>query len=146
MTNEERERAIVEALGGLARAARDSPAAKTEEVLLAAFRARRPRRRISWPAWIGAAAALILAVYAIWNRPALKADRVQQEVATEFIPLHRGPVLLPAEGSQIIRIALPRREMRRFGIPVRADLDESKVQAEVLVGQDGMARAVRFIH
>ncbi len=145
MTDEQRERALLEALGELAGGTADAPQAKTGEVLLAAFRKRRRGWRLR-PVWVAAAAAVVIAAFLLWRPAATEPARQRVEVATEFIPLRGGPVLLPGEGSQIIRIALPRREMRRFGIPVRTDLDESRVQADVLVGQDGMARAVRFIH
>ena len=147
ITRDEREQRLRAALDGLARSVSGSPPSATEALLLDAFRRRRYKRRAHWPVWLTAAAALVIATLVIWSRPAVPrpdASR-QREVATDFIPLRRGPILLPDEASQIIRIELPRREMRRFGIPVSSEFDESRVQADVIVGQDGMARAVRFI-
>lgn len=70
--------------------------------------------------------------------------RKRVETGTEFFVL-RQPVALPDEDLQVIRIRLPRREMRRFGMPVSAEGDGLPVQADVVIGDDGSARAVRFV-
>jgi hypothetical protein len=124
-----------------------------EQTVMAAFRARSRRR--AGPLWLAAAAALLvgigLSIY--WPRAssvvAPEPAAEQAEVATEYLPLRAGPLLDPGEMGQVIRMQVPRREMHRFGLVLDpgAELDWNEtVGADVLVGMDGTARAVRFVH
>jgi hypothetical protein len=36
--------------------------------------------------------------------------------------------------------------MRSFGLPVNEDRLDPAVKADVLIGEDGIARAIRFVH
>lgn len=63
----------------------------------------------------------------------------------EFLPLRAGPVLHPGESAQVLRIQVPRAELVRFGYPYEPDAGQQKVQADVLIGEDGIARAIRFV-
>jgi hypothetical protein len=69
------------------------------------------------------------------------------EVATAFLPLAYSAV--PVGDAQIVRMQLPRAALRSFGLAPADLLDGSAatgtVPADVLVGEDGLARAVRFI-
>jgi hypothetical protein len=68
-----------------------------------------------------------------------------QEVATEFIPLvHAGPYAQAEEGH-LVRVELPRSALASFGLPVNAEAPGGRVKADVLMGQDGVARAIRFV-
>ena len=68
---------------------------------------------------------------------------VQREVVTEFFPLvDYAP---PFERGELVRMRVPASAMRAVGLPVREDRLTDPVQAEVLVGQEGMARAIRFV-
>jgi hypothetical protein len=40
---------------------------------------------------------------------------------------------------------MPRAALVRFGVPVRGDLAWEPVKADVVFGEDGMARAIRFV-
>lgn len=76
-------------------------------------------------------------------RPAPAANT--QEVATEFIPLMQaGPYTQPEEGH-LVRVELPRSALASFGLPVNAEAPGGRVKADVLMGQDGIARAIRFV-
>ena len=67
------------------------------------------------------------------------------EVATDFIPLtHRGS-FAQWEGGQIVRVELPRTALASFGLPVNPERAGERVKADVVVGNDGMARAIRFV-
>ena len=46
---------------------------------------------------------------------------------------------------QVVRVRLPRSAMRSVGLPVNEDRWMEQVPADVLLGQDGVARAVRFV-
>lgn len=67
------------------------------------------------------------------------------EVATEFMPLgYLSPATLQ-DGGQIVRVEVPRATLASFGIPVNMDRYNEKVKADVLLGVDGMAHAIRFV-
>ena len=67
-----------------------------------------------------------------------------KEIATDFIPLTYGD---PSVGSdaQMVRVELPRSAMASFGLPVNMDRADQRVKADVLLGSDGLARAIRFV-
>jgi hypothetical protein len=49
------------------------------------------------------------------------------------------------DGGQIVRVELPRSALANFGLPVNMDRYNEKVKADVLLGVDGMAHAIRFV-
>jgi hypothetical protein len=67
------------------------------------------------------------------------------EVATEFMPLTYGGPSPQMASGQIVRVELPRSAMASFGLPVNHERAESRVKADVLIGEDGLARAIRFV-
>ncbi len=71
------------------------------------------------------------------------ANHVTNEIATDFIPLSYNAASLQ-EGGQIIRVELPRAALANFGLPVNMDRNQ-RVKADVLLGVDGMAHAIRFV-
>ena len=64
------------------------------------------------------------------------------EITTEFIPLAG---FAQSEGAHLVRVELPRSALTSFGIPVNADRAGGRVKADVLLGEDGTARAIRFV-
>jgi Flp pilus assembly protein CpaB len=66
-----------------------------------------------------------------------------EEVATEFFPLMDTPP--PFARGQLVRMVVPVATMRDVGIPVPPERWNDRVQADVLVGEEGMARAIRFV-
>jgi hypothetical protein len=68
-----------------------------------------------------------------------------QEVATEFIPLVQAGTYTQAEEGHLVRVELPRSALASFGLPVNAEAPGGSVKADVLMGQDGIARAIRFV-
>ena len=73
------------------------------------------------------------------------ANRVNSEIATDFIPLrYMSPASLQ-DGGQIVRVELPRSALANFGVPVNMDRYNERVKADVLVGVDGLAHAIRFV-
>ena len=78
------------------------------------------------------------------RRPRSEAVQASQPVA-DFVALPSAPPLDAAEGGSIVRVTLPRSAMRSFGIAVDDIESPGRVTADVMVGSDGMARAVRFV-
>jgi hypothetical protein len=66
-------------------------------------------------------------------------------VATQFYPVGYSSALSVQDGGQLIRVELPRSAMTAFGLPVNMDRYNERVKADVLMGADGLARAIRFV-
>ena len=133
---------------------RSSP--DVEKRLLSELRAySRTRRRRTWLGVSSVAAALLLGmalyVWRIGNRQ--PSDTVQSpsapeaaitEVATEFLPLPYYHV--PMNTGSTVRIQVPATALVSFGLAPNGFREgDGTVQADVLVGDDGLARAVRFV-
>ena len=67
------------------------------------------------------------------------------EIATEFFPVGYGSTLNLQDGGQLVRVELPRLALARFGLQANVNRANEKVKADVLVGVDGLARAIRFV-
>ena len=67
------------------------------------------------------------------------------EVVTQYFPLFYSSV--PAASVHVVRMEVPRASMVRFGLLPGDALNRTTgtVQADVIVGEDGLARAVRFV-
>lgn len=67
------------------------------------------------------------------------------EIATDFLPVTYGGVANLADGGRMVRVQLPRSAMASFGLPVNMDRANEWVKADVLLGVDGLAHAIRFV-
>jgi hypothetical protein len=65
------------------------------------------------------------------------------EVVTDFFPLMNPEPSF--ERGQMLRVQLPAAAMQTVGLPVREEHLGDLVQADVLVGEEGMPRAIRFV-
>lgn len=79
------------------------------------------------------------------NRGALNEASDAREITTEFIPLVQDAGFAQSEGTHLVRVELPRSALSSFGIPVNAEHAGGRVKADVLFGEDGTARAIRFV-
>jgi hypothetical protein len=81
------------------------------------------------------------------RRVARSANRADDfEIATDYFPIDFGSSMQPIDGGQIVRIKLPRSALRNYGLPVDPLRADEAVKADVVIGNDGMARAIRFVH
>jgi hypothetical protein len=78
------------------------------------------------------------------TRP-VEAPESSTEIATEFIPLIHGEAMTPSDGGQIVRVDMPRSALMSFGLPMNMERGGGRVKADVVVGNDGLARAIRFV-
>ena len=109
------------------------------------------RRRRTMLLSLSAAAALVLAVsIPAWRalsssgQPSTDIPVVTRELVTEFFPLTYSNV--PARGGYVVRMQVPRSALASFDATAFAsDTPSSSVLADVVVGNDGLARAVRFV-
>lgn len=68
------------------------------------------------------------------------------EYVTEFVPLRYGKPLESGEPVVIVRMELPGAQLRKLGLPVAPDTASGIVKADVLLGGDGLAKAIRFVY
>jgi hypothetical protein len=143
--------------------------ARLEARLLTAFRSyngitAQPRRR-SWPdvlVWASAiAAVLTVALFLVRStqpqpHPAQRRAPAGLELAMEtnddsayqddgFIPLPNVARLDANEAVSLVRVELPRSAMIAVGYAVSEERASEPVEAEVVLGADGLAHAVRFL-
>ena len=76
---------------------------------------------------------------------AVAANYTEREVATGFLPVGYASPMAFQDGGQLVRVELPRSAMASFGLPVNLARANERVKADVLVGSDGQARAIRFV-
>lgn len=68
------------------------------------------------------------------------------EPANEFIPVGPWQAIEPMERGSIVRVRMPKASLPAMGIPVSAERWNESIPAEVLLGEDGTMRAVRFVN
>jgi hypothetical protein len=73
------------------------------------------------------------------------AASANDEIATDFMPLTYGSNLSQLDDGQVVRVELSRSVLQSFGFPINAERAGERVKADVLLGHDGVARAIRFI-
>jgi hypothetical protein len=141
--------------------ARDGASADVEMRLLEEVRAlgRARRRRMAVATLAAAAAILVPVILLMWRAspgPSVVEVRTTRatdthvevspaETSMEFLPLIYGNV--PTSDGQIVRMEVPRAALASFGLSSVDALGTSldTVLADVLVGEDGLARGVRFV-
>jgi hypothetical protein len=74
------------------------------------------------------------------------AKAASTEIATPFFALPFSDASLPLSQAAVIRVELPRSALAMTGLPVDEDRRSERVDADVVVGADGLARAIRFVH
>ncbi|HKS08806.1 MAG TPA: hypothetical protein VJS13_04615 [Pyrinomonadaceae bacterium] len=73
------------------------------------------------------------------------AHHTTNEIATDFVPLGDMNAAMLQDGGQIVRVKLRRSALVKFGFPVNMERYNENVNADVLIGVDGLARAIRFV-
>ena len=152
--NEQQERALLEGLRAIAHAAREQGASpRVESVVLArmserAGEAAQTASGSTTGRWfsLAAAAALVLAsASGAWL--ASRADRPQPGPIQPagFVEIPGASMLPPMESGSIIRLALPVGALPQYGLPIPGDVVSGMVDADLLVAQDGVPRAIRLV-
>jgi hypothetical protein len=59
----------------------------------------------------------------------------------EFIEIPYAPALTDYDSGRVVRVNMPGASVRSLGLPVMSD----RVQADVFLGDDGIARAIRVV-
>lgn len=138
--------------------------ARVEARLLKAFRAqsgilerRAQRRWIPALTWAAAFAAMLALGFFLMQQREPEAARSTAPRGTErasveipndmegFIPLPNTEAVQANEEMGVVHVEVPRSAMLAVGLEVSADRAGEMVQADVMLGSDGVARAVRFL-
>jgi hypothetical protein len=67
------------------------------------------------------------------------------EETTAFIPLTYSGGAASDAGSMVVRVEVPRATLLSLGLPLNLEHGNSHVKADLLVGDDGITRAIRFV-
>jgi hypothetical protein len=70
---------------------------------------------------------------------------VAEEETDGFYPLPEAEALPAVENAMVVRVQLPVSSLQLMGVPVNEESADLSVQADLLLGQDGLARAVRLV-
>jgi len=155
----ENDRELLEGLRSLAADGQQGAPLRVEERLLAEFQRRtRVRRAAFWSSGIAAIAATLTVMMFLGSKQhapviaqtGMEANMIevpgsQGETAMSFYPLPEASELPPVENATIVRVALPVSSLRSIGFQVSDEGANEPVEADVLLGQDGLARGVRFV-
>jgi hypothetical protein len=104
---------------------------------------------IALPAWYSARRSSVVtrdaATEPFDNAQGRPGQALVREETTDFFPLAYSNV--PAPGGYVVRMQVPRATLDSFGVAEFASSEDRSgtVAADVLVGGDGLARAVRFV-
>ena len=140
---------LTRGLTALARTTQGVPASDLEDRLLEAFRAQvgvEVDVRAPWRAVLGAAAAVLLVVASLLvaSRDFERAQNRTVSAEAEFVPWPGATALPQFESGQLVRTELPASVLPLLGIEPASGVTSEIVMADVLIGQDGLARAVRL--
>lgn len=83
------------------------------------------------------------------NRRATPAPLVAQPVADSdtqtFLAIPYAPPFTDKDRGEVMRVRLPRQAIRSLGLPVNPERLFERVPADVLFGEDGVARGIRLV-
>ena len=133
---------LVDSLRRLASAQPREASPQIERNLVAAFRARQPRKVA---VWIYAAAACVILALGLTFMKKPPTPVVYAYDAPGFIALPYSQSGVPLESVVVIRVQMRPSELSSMGVAVPAAASTAKLTADIMVGQDGVARAVRLV-
>jgi hypothetical protein len=144
---EQQERTLRAGLKALATVTRDASAGPAvEAAVLAEMRRRHTPAPLS-RGWLPVAAALVLATSSgVWLAQTGRPEPHRQIHPAGFIEVPGVSALPPLESGTIVRVALPVTALPSYGIQIVPDIHRYSVEADLLVGQDGMTRAIRLVN
>ena len=154
----EDDRELLENLRALAADGPQGAPERVERRLRAEFRARGRRRRVKgWASFSGVAAMAAGIALLMWIREAPKpaasapaavamaaVSDVEEDADASFYPLPQAEALPAMENAMVVQVQLPASSLRMMGFPMDEERADAAVQAELLLGQDGLARGVRL--
>jgi hypothetical protein len=153
----ENEQELLRDLRALADADRSEAPSDLRTRLVIEFRRRSVRRRrMAWlPAAGFAAIAAALLLFIVVPKQSItvsnSADQSLSPAATaedtdaDFYPVPEADGLPPIENATVVRVQMPLISLELMGVAVNETGGADPVQADILLGQDGLARGVRLV-
>jgi hypothetical protein len=74
-----------------------------------------------------------------------RSESRSMEIATDFLPLTFVDDSTAPQSGHLVRMKVPRSSLIAFGVPMNMDRAGELITADVLIGDDGLARAIRFV-
>jgi anti-sigma factor ChrR (cupin superfamily) len=131
----------------------DSPSAGPQRrALMAALEARAARpafpaaKKVQAALAVAACLVLALAISLVISQQPKRPASPPQMAEDVFIALPYSDENLSSEGAVVLQVELPRSAVALAGMPVSDGPADGRVKAEVVVGADGLARAIRFLN
>ena len=139
---------------------------RVERRVLAGFRGRAEFGRMIRPgglwwtvgAWAaGLAVTIGIAMFLAAGRQPERTERIRRQATqlaveapavveeNEFIPLPNAELIAPNEPVNLVRIEARPSALIALGLALDADRLDEPIEAEVMLGADGVARAIRFL-
>ena len=145
--NEQQERAIRAGLRALAATTRQASASSKVEAAVLAEMRRAPRPEPARRAWLPLAAALFLtSISGAWLAYTSAPVRPEPLRPAGFVAIPGTALLPPHESGAIVRVELSITELPAYGIQIVPEMGIDVVEADLLVAQDGLARAIRLLN
>jgi hypothetical protein len=117
-----------------------APPGKSDRASPRIVEAQKPDRRIPGPTSAGRQKRLASA-----NRRPSTND-APREYVTPFFPVMQGGELIPLESGQLVRVRMQRSTLIPLGIPLDQGRASETIKADVLLSNDGLARAIRLVY
>ncbi len=95
------------------------------------------RRVISWPLVLEVLAAAAILLIGVYSRPTSAMDA--------FIAVPYAMPIGPNERADLVRVNVPVSALAQWGLPVSSSNPNQRVDAEVVLGEDGLVRAFRLV-
>jgi len=73
------------------------------------------------------------------------AKRAEEELTTEYVPLTYMAFADDTNSGHVVRVQMPRAALLTLGVSIGSELSAELVKADVIVGDDGLARAIRLV-
>jgi hypothetical protein len=154
--NEQHERALIDGLKALAGTTRQAAASPhIEAAVLARMAAttaktrvgvaRRPSAGGRWYTLAAAAALVLASVSGAWLAHRTEPPGPAMIRPLGFVEIPDAGMLPPLESGSIIRVALPVGALPQYGLAIPAYAFDGHVDADLLVAQDGVPRAIRLV-
>lgn len=80
----------------------------------------------------------------VTSAPSPSADE-PAEFVTDFYSLVPASGFAPTEGGQLVRLQVPRASLASLGVPIPVGNPNGSVTADLVMGYDGVAHAIRFV-
>ena len=105
-----------------------------------------PRPRIYAALAMAASVLLVVGITLTRRQPAGTPAPTPQASTDNFIALPYSSDSLASAGSVVMQVEVPRSAVALAGVPVTGGPADELVKVEVVVGADGLARAIRLVN